>query len=331
MIWQFDPPEPGLNEPGGWVAVSALGAEITGARGAYSQPSALVLAASYFSLAHFEGEVYTELAVTPGATAKISMLVKANETTDEIALRLRVYDKDPLVFYGALLLLDSTITKAEAGVGFHLWEPGSYTPATNTIVIQLSVADPAHQHSTRGAWVIDDVIAADGEEEEMSKRREVRNALVDRIKSVTVANGYGLTLDPSGVVKGPVLFPTGIKTWPHVSVTFGEFRTEVHTLGGRMKTTLQCRVGLACQTSASATADDLCDDLYAEITNAICVGPRDPDVNSTYRAPWLGLAYIDDVQVSDGDPADLPPDVARGMALLQLTVTVVYNHLRRQV
>lgn len=174
-----------------------------------------------------------------------------------------------------------------------------------------------------GRWGVDDIEIESFEEAEMTKRREIREALVAKVASVTIANGYTLTINE--VKTGPIRFPDGIGTWPHANIKHGDEVEVIQTLG-RKTSTITYHIGVACKRTDTEDADDQCDDACGEIEKAIELGPNDPGA----AGRWLGLAYVTNVFVVGVDPVDLSPEMARDAAAWEMTVEVTYSHMRRQ-
>jgi hypothetical protein len=156
----------------------------------------------------------------------------------------------------------------------------------------------------------------------MGKRRDIRAALVASMQTVSVANGYALTVGE--VIVGPVRIPDGIQAYPHVSVLRGE---EVKALQafGRKQCVLTFFVGVACKRSETTDPEEECDDVCAELERAIERSPIDPGGNGK----WLNLSYVTNVFVSNIDPLDTSPEIAPELATSIMTVDVTYNHDRR--
>ena len=331
-LYAFDEPEWQIEQEFGVV-------EITGAFGYHSAPVALRLEGN--DTGFFAGDAFLDpttgtglFPTIPGEPYTIRAWVNTDAADDHAFLRFSV---SALVAGLPYAVADFDFHKADLPAGD--WQPftvGTFIDAVSpgpgpvSLIFSVSAFADFGFDNVKGRWLVDDIEFTSAEEQEdMSKRRPIREAIVTRVKTVTTANGYSLTLDPAAVVKGPSNLDK-ISSFPHISITHGDFVTVPMTLGGRSKTTMTTRIGIACKRSDVADADDQCDDVYGELANALCVGPRDPDANGTHKAPWLGLSYITDVNVVEGDSLDLTPEVARDLAVLVLSVEVAYEHARRQ-
>jgi hypothetical protein len=178
-----------------------------------------------------------------------------------------------------------------------------------------------HQNFNPGTVLIDTIYIGELPPElqgfEMSKRREIREAMVARVGTVLVSNGYALSIGEA--VTGPMRVPTSVQAWPHVQIRHGEEIKVVDAFTTK-NVGAQFRIGVFCKKSETTNPDDECEDGCAEIEKAL---------ELFEDGQWLGLGYIENVFVSGIDPEELPPEVGSDVRLWVMTVDVTYNHDRR--
>jgi hypothetical protein len=215
--------------------------------------------------------------------------------------------------------MNVSIAKLDLGIlpGWHRVVIGSFVSdvGVDPDVLLFNLKPTGHIYAD-GRWVIDDIEVV--EDEDMTKRREIREALFARIGTVSTANGY--TVDLGEVVMGPTRIPDGVGAWPHVSLRHGEEAKTISTLG-RKSSVLTFYAGVACKRTDTADPDDQADDACGEIEKA---------VELFANGAWLGLGYVQNVFVVGIDPEELTPEVARDMAAWVMTIEVTYVHNRRQ-
>jgi hypothetical protein len=319
MIWHYDPPEPALGAAGYWYN-NLIGSDvrIDGSNGFVSSPNALVLTADYWPGNWGDAGAGVRHPATPGLPVVFSTRVKADATTQAIGLILRVWDGDPVGGGVGALLQEYTLSKSDIGSGWQTWTPGSATPSVAEIIVELTARDPSQTFKTTGAWAVDDFAVLTTEDIAMAKRREIREALVTRLLTITTGNGYAQTV--SDVSTGPVRIPDGVTSFPHVTLLHGEEVKTVHTLG-RTRGVVTFYAGVVCRQSATARADDQCDDLCADIEKA---------VRTFASGQFLALGYIENVFVGGIDPMELSPEIARDIAAWTVPIEVTYTYLNGQ-
>jgi len=246
-----------------------------------------------------------ELVVTVGQTYIVRAWLKADSAVDPLTFRISD---------GTSPTDSWSVSKAQIGSGWQLYEFGTFVNSIDPslAVMQIFVPPPSS-----GTWAIDDIEIVSVEEEDMTKRREIREALVTRIGTVTTGNGY--TLSVGSVVTGPARIETG-EAYPLVAVRHGEEVKTIHTLG-RKQSVITFYVGVACRRTDTTDPDDQADDACGEIEKA---------VETMASSMHLGLSYITNVFVAGIDPEELTPEVARDMAAWTMTVEVTYTHTRLQ-
>lgn len=139
MIYHFDPPEPGLDEAGGWyhyLVNSWL--VIDGSLGSVSAPNALILNFDRRPFHWGAAGAGVVAPVTPGLPHTIAMMVNNDRTRDvgdgdAVKLRVKFYDLPSFNLLGDFQLL-----KTEVASGWQLWSPGSIQPTGSTVEIQLT-------------------------------------------------------------------------------------------------------------------------------------------------------------------------------------------------
>jgi len=201
---------------------------------------------------------------------------------------------------------DYFVTKASlGGAGSQIKYLGLITGAPSDRLLRIN---GTHLPGFLGVAVVEDVWIGEDpadEEAEMSKRRDIRSAIVARIQAVTVANGYAL--DIQNVVVGPTRLPDGVENTPHVSVTHGEEVKSLRTLTalGRKDVSSSFMVGVVCKRTETADPDDLCDDACGEIEKALELHEN---------GAWSGFGtYVSNVFVTALDPVELPSEIAKDM------------------
>jgi hypothetical protein len=154
----FDPPEPGLNESGGWyVAYVGSGVAVGPGHGCVSSPNSLSLTADYRRYAHGDAAAGVEqggLAV--GVPHSFGASVKDDETIPAIGLFVRIYDHDLSGWYGRLLA-EFVAQDDPLCVGWRSWLPGGFTPITPNVIIEAIARDPNATRDTFGTWSVDNV------------------------------------------------------------------------------------------------------------------------------------------------------------------------------
>jgi hypothetical protein len=315
VIWTFEPPEPGLDEAGGWYhSLVNSGLAIDGSQGSTSGLNALVLTFDRRPFRWGAAGAGVIVGVTPGMPTSLFTKVKADATIETITLRVQVYDFDAVNHYGPLLA-EFSVAKSGLGAGWQSWVPGSFTPGQSLVIVEVVALGGAT--GTVGVWAVDDFSVIGSEEEDMTKRREIREAIVTRIGTVTTGNGY--TLSVGEVTTGPTRMDDPGRLYPLVAVKHGEEVKTVHTLQ-RKSSVITFYVGVACQRTDSADPDDTADDLCGEIEKAL---------ELFGGGQWLGLGYVENVFVVGVDPEELTPEIARDMAAWTMAVEVTYTHDRR--
>jgi hypothetical protein len=283
-------------------------ASVTDSFGGHTGTSSLQLTGRH---SHGSGDLWgtssQAVSVTPGETYNVALWING-DAYSTTPLRVTVDDGvSPTSFDLA----------APTASGWHLWEPGSYTPQAASVDVtfqSLIPTGPGSGLGTSGYWLVDDVSF---ESDAMSKRRDIREALVAAIGTVTTGNGYSLTLGE--VTTGTVRVPDGVEGWPHVQVRHGE---EVKQLGAlqRKASSVTFLVGVFCKADGSTEPDDQCDDACGEIEKA---------VESFSGGQFLSLGYVQNVFVNAIDPEELPPELHRDTRLWVMTIQVDYTHDRR--
>ena len=301
MRFTFDPPETG------WTCNGS--ASIVEDPTAPTQPNALRLAWGIGS----DPRAYRDLT---GLTVGQSYAVRVRCNFDGVnapgLVSVRVLYNDGNSF-------DAYLNKNPLVSGWELRDIGTLVYDVPDARLQII---GTHHAGFLGVAFIDDLELVSAEEEDMSKRREIREALIARVKTVTTANSYALTLGE--VVAGVVRVPDGVQAWPHVAVKHGEEIKSIQTLG-RKSSVVTFFIGVFCKQTSSDEPDDQCDDACGEIEKAIERGPGDEGADGK----WLGLGYVQNVFVSGVDPEELPAEIARDVRLWVMTVEVSYSHARR--
>lgn len=157
---------------------------------------------------------------------------------------------------------------------------------------------------------------------EMSKRREIREKIVERVGAVLTGNGYALSIGEA--VTGPVPSPGAINFWPHVGVHYGVESKEVDAFGTKQSTAM-FELFVLCRKTEGIEPDDQCDDACGEIEKALEIS-RDDDGNTV---AMLGLSYVTDVFVADISPTELPKTISLDIRCWRMDVAVTYTHDRR--
>lgn len=264
--------------------------------------------------------------MTPGQTYPIGAWVNADAATDEntfaqISISSFLASGTPM-----------TIRKSDLhGSGWQYVDLGNWPcvrpdllpflpedyDAPSTVKLTLGVDVVTDGGPAIGRWLIGQIVIVDPEEEDMTKRREIREALVTRIGTVTTGNGYAMSL--GSVATGPVRMDDASYTFPLVAVRHGEEVKTMHTLG-RKQSVMTFYVGVACKRTDTADPDDTADDACGEIEKA---------VELFASGSFLGLGYITNVFVAGIDPEELTPEVALDLAAWTLAIEVTYTHDRR--
>lgn len=213
----------------------------------------------------------------------------------------------------------AVILKSQMGSGMQLVNLGSFMPIEADLTLFAAlfnnrIQDPPNE--TKGRWVVGEILIG-SVGFEMSKRREIREALVARAGSVLIGNGYALSIGEA--VTGPMRVPGSVNGWPHVQVRHGE---EIKTVDAFTTKSVGAsfRIGVFCRKSETTNPDDQCEDACAEIEKAL---------ELFENGQWLGLSYIENVFVAEIDPEELSPEVGSDVRLWVMTVDVTYNHDRR--
>jgi hypothetical protein len=317
----------------GWYTESVSGtAAITGAYGYHSAPVALAIEGDNTGLLAGFGQRDATLGnglppTIPGETYTIWAWVNADAASEDTPALFDVASW--LATVTQLQLLKSQVP----GSGWQRVMVGSYVNrridgqpfdpvhdgiGTVVLTFQISTFNGSGFGSlAKGRWLFDDVEIVSVEEEAMTKRREIREAITSRIAAVTIANGYAVNVGQ--VETGPVRIET-ITSFPHVSVKHGEEEKKVGAFQTK-DSTITYYVGVVCKRTDSAGADSQCDDFCGEIEKAL---------ELFSGGQFLGLGYVTNVFVNGIDPAELTPEVARDLAAWSMSVAVTYTHARRQ-
>lgn len=151
-------------------------------------------------------------------------------------------------------------------------------------------------------------------------RVRIREALVARLKTIAVANGYSIDI---GDVFDEKKSRRDVRAFPAIMVGFGveeKEQTAMHTKGSVLKFPLL----LSCE---GPTADEQCDDVAADIEKVLetLVQPF-----SFIRGTFLSLSFIDDLTVTTVDRMEEKGAMALGVMQAMIEVQVVYRHPRAQ-
>jgi len=166
MIYTFEPPEPGMDEDGGWYHV-LVNSEcfINDQYGSVSSPNALSVFANYAPFYWGDASAGKVVPTQAGGLYLIASMVNASASHADVTLTIRVYDKDPGAWYGALLG-EFTITKAQLGAGWQLWNAGAVTATSGNIIVEVLAKNPAKRFD--GRWVLDNFAVTPQGGEEMA-------------------------------------------------------------------------------------------------------------------------------------------------------------------
>jgi len=166
VIYHFDPPEPGLDEAGGWFHYLVnSGLAIDGSQGYVSSPNALVLTFDRTPFHWGAAGAGKLVPVNAGISHRIAMMVKADATLPAITLRVQIFDKDPSGYYGPMLG-NFLVSQSGIGSGWQLWSPGSITPSESEVIVEV-VADGGAVNDV-GIWAVDDFAVVQEMGEEMA-------------------------------------------------------------------------------------------------------------------------------------------------------------------
>lgn len=186
-------------------------------------------------------------------------------------------------------------------------------------LLSLEVAAPPVTGG--GFWLLDDFLL--DAEDDVTKEREIRDALVARLETIRIANGY--LLDIGEVVTKPMQ-NREIEASPHVQLLRPSITKEVRTFT-RKQCIASFPIVIKAKTTGSADADDIVMDVSGEIEKALEIGPNDPGAPASNA--WLDLGYVQNVFMETSDPMRVAPDAERDIASCEWTVNVIYNHARR--
>lgn len=268
---------------------------------AYDGQTSLSLFAARLSLGPVtaSSQAAQTISVEPGEDYRVTVPCNADLGADGITLRLKITDG------AAITTHDLT---APLGSGWQVWSLGTYTPSNPSITFELSTPLPALGRS--GTWLVD----LPGFEE-VTRRREIRDAIVSRIGSVA-----GVGECTSGVASLATM-----TAFPFVSVQHGEEFKEIRTLT-RKTCTLTFSIGVFAKDS-DTTGDraDTLDDICGAIETSI----EKNDDGAGGNSPYLDLGYVSDVMVESIDPFETEEAIERGVSLWVMTVKVTYIHDRR--
>ena len=302
MRFTFDPPENWNLNAGAFVEENPS---------APTQPNALRM-----SLASDPSAWHVLSGLTVGQQYQV--FVRCNfDAVESLQPFVRIQYADQPAYFNALLFKDPDVT------GWELRDCGLLTYGEPGVIDGL-LRLVGVSNFNPGQVYIDTIYIGENpfeDEGEMSKRREIRTALLNRVATVTVANGFALTL---GEVKlGPRRFPDDVGAWPSVAVMHGEESKELRTMTalGTKSAVLSFSIGVGCRRTESTEPDDQCDDTCAEIEKAL---------ETHADGVWTGFPpYVDNVFVSSIDPEELSEEVGKGDAVWFMTALVTYHHNRR--
>jgi hypothetical protein len=314
----FDPPE----DLSGWPI--QLGVAIGSDDGAFSPPNALTVAANYqLPFGSYNG-LTTKIqdGFLPHHRFAFDAKVRADLTFENFPALVRVYDWNEGVGQGAELG-SFFLYKSQLGAWWQPWSPGSITPSGTSVLIEIQVLgpDPIPPHPLLlGKWLFDNLKFTELPEGfEMSKAREIREKMVERIGEVLESNGFPVSIGETRL--GPFRVPDSVSAWPHVQVIRGGIQRQVNTFTEQLAVGL-FRVGVFCRRTDTVNPDDQCDDALAAIHKSISKPPNAPGAN----AMWLGLNYVESVRATDTEPPEkLPDEISRDIKLLVQDFEVTYH------
>lgn len=151
------------------------------------------------------------------------------------------------------------------------------------------------------------------EEEDVVKRREIKEAFITAIAGITTGGGYSHTIVESLDGIKPLRSVTG---YPSVQTTYGPERKEGAELQ-RRRGHLQLDTLVIVQGTAALTSTQVCDEVCGDIQVA-----TEPQTGGQH----LGLGYIDNIGVIGIEPVELTEPAHRGTRVWLLTTMVVYRH-----
>ncbi|MDQ7008358.1 MAG: hypothetical protein Q9Q40_14145, partial [Acidobacteriota bacterium] len=166
--------------------------------------------------------------------------------------------------------------------------------------------------TTTGEWYIDD---ASLEEDMAAKRREIEAAIASTLEGITTAAGYSTTVQTvqRGLRGDPAKLdmPTLLVFWD------GPESKEVAALH-RKRGTVHFTVRCAMRSEGDAGRDAI-QDLAGDVETIL---------ETQTDGKYIGLGYIDDLYVSEIDPWEAGVDGHPELNVIDVLVTVVYEHNR---
>lgn len=195
------------------------------------------------------------------------------------------------------------------------FESGLISPPSHgrmTIIAVTSYPGPTNMEIANCSWYLDTwSFLTDLEDEDMTKRQEIRDAVVTTIESVT--SPISLT----GRVRTELQREDKIESFPEVHVLYGE-ENRRHNEMHRKKSDLYLNV-LVWARKAATSAEQQLD----ELTGAV-----ETKLEAQTGGQWLGLGYVDNVTVEDILPFELDSKSMGDVRIYRVDVRVTYRYNR---
>ncbi|MEE8473564.1 MAG: hypothetical protein V3S82_10395 [Dehalococcoidia bacterium] len=160
------------------------------------------------------------------------------------------------------------------------------------------------------------IYASDDELDALTKRQEIRDAMVTSIQGVTIANGHALDV---GEVVTEYRRKDKIVDWPAVQVIYGEEDRAHHELHRKRAELLIHAVCWCKGVGDTFTPEQEADELAAAVETR---------VETHAGGQYLGLGYVDNVTVEGISPFEADTDMTGGTRLYILDIRVVYRYER---
>ena len=146
------------------------------------------------------------------------------------------------------------------------------------------------------------------------QRKAIKAAVVSQLSNITVAGGYSTELGERHDVYKKA---KDITKYPAVCVVYDSWASEGLQLHRKRETV---QLLLVCYAHGN-DGDDQLDDLYTDI---------EKNLETQSAGKFLGLAYINNVWVNRGTPAEVMDKVSRDVRVLVVGVEIQHDYTRTQ-
>lgn len=202
--------------------------------------------------------------------------------------------------------------KGDAAVGWELRYLGEMDFSAGAGTFRVSGT------AGHGTSSVDEIFIGE-DPEDMVKLNEIWDAIAAACASVTVSNGYSVTVGE--VVEGPVSVPAGVNAWPCVQIFFPDEEKIQRNLTAIGTKTVEAQfvIHVACKRHGAITPGREC----IEVSGAIEVA-----VERFLNGQFLELGYVTHVMHGGSITDEYPPEIAKDIRVRILMVVVKYRHDR---